>query len=213
MYVLVMFYHTKGEVFLNPQETRAKLISQTVSVIANFGLDKTTTKAIVADTGINEAYIYRYFAGKEDLLAKTFDSLDNELVEKALQYLPAMYDTDREYEARCRDYFFPIWQFLLGNREKCLAYVQYFYSPYFPRLSAENHYLRFTPVVEKFREAFIEEAEVWLILNHILNVALDFAVKVHNNQMPEDDNYGEHVFRVIYASIKQYFKTNRKSEE
>lgn len=44
-----------------------------------------------------------------------------------------------------------------------------------------------------------------MILNHILNVLLDFAVKVHNKQMPEGDNYAEHVFRVIYVSIKQYF--------
>ena len=198
---------------MNPQETRATLISQTISVIANSGLDKTTTKAIVADTGINEAYIYRYFAGKEDLLAKSFDTLDNELVEAALQYLPAMYDTDRDYEARCRDYFFPMWRFLLASRERCVAYVRYFYSPYFEKLSSDEHYRRFTPVMEKFEQAFIEEAEVWLILNHILNVMLDFAIKVHNGQMPDEDDFSEHVFRVIYASIKQYFKSNRKSEE
>ena len=203
----------KGEVFVNPQETRATLISQTISVIANSGLDKTTTKAIVADTGINEAYIYRYFAGKEDLLAKSFDTLDNELVEAALQYLPAMYNTDRDYEARCRDYFFPMWQFLLDRRERCIAYIRYFYSPYFEKLSADEHYRRFTPVMEKFKEAFVEEAEVWLILDHILNVMFDFAIKVHNGQIPDEDDCSEHVFRVIYASIKQYFKTNRKSEE
>jgi len=47
---------------------------------------------------------------------------------------------------------------------------------------------------------------VWMILNHILNVMLDFAVKVHNGQMPNEENYSEHVFRVIYASVKQYFR-------
>ena len=61
-------------------------------------------------------------------------------------------------------------------------------------------------VVDRFKEAFIEEADVWMILNHILNVMLDFAVKVHHDQMPNEDNYSEHVFRVIYASVKQYFK-------
>ena len=45
-----------------------------------------------------------------------------------------------------------------------------------------------------------------MILNHILNVMLDFAIKVHNNQMPHEDNYAEHVFRVIYRSIEQYFR-------
>ena len=49
-----------------------------------------------------------------------------------------------------------------------------------------------------------------MILNHILNVMLDFAVKVHNNQMSQEDNYAEHVFRVLYASVKQYFKNAKE---
>ena len=51
-----------------------------------------------------------------------------------------------------------------------------------------------------------------MILNHILNVMLDFAVKVHNNQMPENDDYSEHVFRVIYESVRQYFKEGKESK-
>ena len=60
--------------------------------------------------------------------------------------------------------------------------------------------------MEKFKDAFIDEADVWMILNHILNVMLDFALKVHNGQMSSDDDYAEHVFRVVYRSIEQYFK-------
>ncbi len=61
------------------QNVCATLIDRTIVVIANEGLDKTTTKAIVSGTDINEAYIYRYFKDKEDLLKKSFDTLDNEL--------------------------------------------------------------------------------------------------------------------------------------
>ncbi len=185
---------------------RQTLIARTVAVIANQGLDKTTTKAIVAGTGINEAYIYRNFADKEDLLARTFDELDNELVAKAMQHLPVMYMPDMEFELRCRFFFFAVWEFLLGNKGKCLAFVQYYYSPHFQKYSAAQHKRRYEPLVEKFRDAFKDEADVWMILNHILNVMLDFAVKVHNDRMPGDDDYVEHVFRVIYASVKQYFK-------
>ena len=198
---------------MNPQEVRTTLIAQTISVIANHGLDKTTTKAIVTGTGINEAYIYRYFAGKEDLMSKAFDALDDELVEKVLEYLPAMYEEVLSTEQCCRNYFFPVWEFLLASREKCLAFVRYFYSTYYTKLSADGHHQRFAVVEEKFSAAFIDEADVWMILNHILNIMLGFAVMVHNGQMPEDDDYSEHVFRVIYASVKQYFNSERKSEE
>lgn len=195
---------------MSPRDMREVLIKRTISVIANDGLDKTTTRAITAGTGINEAYIYRHFSGKEDLLSKAFDKLDNELIDATLEHLPLMRRTDLDYEARCRKFFFALWFFMLANKEHCLAFVRYYYSPYFAKFSAEDHKKRYAPVVEKVKEAFVEEADVWMILNHILNVMLDFAVKVHNDQMPENDDYAEHVFRVIYVSVKQYFKQSKE---
>lgn len=187
-------------------DVQSRLIDRTIIVIAENGLDKTTTKAIIKGTDINEAYIYRYFNDKEDLLSHVLDTLDEELVAKAMQHLPVMYMRELEYELRCRVFFEAVWKFLLGNKEKCLAFVRYYYSPYFTKYSAESHKRRCVPVVEKCKEAFKDEADVWMILNHILNVMLDFAVKAHNGQMPKEDNYVEHVFLVIYASVKQYFR-------
>jgi len=189
---------------------RDVLINRTISVIAEEGLDKTTTKAIVAGTGINEVYIYRQFANKEELLQKAFEKLDEELVSKVMLHIPVMYMLSLEYRARCRFFFNEVWKFLLGNREKCLAYVQYYYSPYFRKHSAEDHRLRFVPLVEKFNEAFREEANSWMLLNHIINTMLDFAVRVYDGDLPDDPDTAEHVFRVVYYAVSPYFK---KAEE
>ena len=186
-------------------EIRQKLIEGTIHVIATGGLDKATTKQIGTETAVNEAYIYRCFAGKEDMFAKAYDYLDSELLDKTMEYVSVMYDTTTKFKQRCRIFFFGVWRFLLSNSEKCLAYVRYYYSPYFKKYSYIIHETRFKPLVEKFSDAFIGEADVWKILNHILNVMLDFAVKVHNGLMPDNDDYSEHVFRVIYESVKQYF--------
>lgn len=83
-------------------DVQNRLIDRTITVIAENGLDKTTTKAIVKGTEINEAYIYRYFSDKEDLLSHVFDTLDEELVAKVMQHLPVMYMRELEYELRCR---------------------------------------------------------------------------------------------------------------
>ena len=193
-------------VILKNQNVRNRLIENTIRIIAENGFDKTTTKAIVSGTDINEAYIYRDFSDKEDLFVKVFDQLDEELIAKLMQHLPVMYMSELEFEVRCRVFFTAVWKFLLGNKEKCLAFVRYYYSPYFNKYSADRHKQRYRPLVEKFSEAFIDEADVWMILNHILNVMLDFAVKVHNDHMSKEDSYSEHVFRVIYRSVEQYFK-------
>lgn len=62
------------------------------------------------------------------------------------------------------------------------------------------------PLVEKFSGSFRSEANVWMILNHILSAMMDFSVKVYNGMLPNDDDTAENVFRVIYASVNQYFK-------
>lgn len=196
---------------MKQDEIRKKLIDGTICVIAKEGLDKASTKQIGMATSINEAYIYRCFAGKEDMFTKVFDALDEELLAKTLQHVQVMSLSGMEFEQRCRSYFFAIWKFLLANRDKCLTYVQYFYSPYFVKYSADGHKKRFFPLIKVFQSAFNDEADVWMLLNHILNVMLDFAVKVHNGQMSHEDDYAEHVFRVIYVSVKQYFRENEGS--
>ncbi len=197
---------------MKQEELRRKLIDGTIHVIANDGLDKATTKQIGLTASINEVYIYRHFADKEDLLTKTFDFLDEELLAQVMQHLSVMYMQDMEFELRCRFFFFAIWSYLLGSRDKCLTYTRYYYSPYFAKYSYTTHARRFKPFLEKMKPAFKEEADIWMILNHILNVMLDFAVKVHNGQMSREDNYAEHVFRVIYVSVKQYFKQAKEGD-
>lgn len=197
---------------MKQDEMRQKLIDGTIRVIAKEGLDGATTKQIRLASSINEAYIYRCFKDKEDMFAQTFAFLDEELFAKTMEHVAVMYQSDMAFVMCCRHYFFAVWSFLLSNRDKCLAYIRYFYSPYFIKCSVEEHEKRFWPLVAKIRDAFKEEADVWMILNHILNVMLDFAVKVHNKQMPGDVSYAEHVFRVIYVSVKQYFKNSEGSD-
>ena len=187
-------------------ELRQTLIDGTIHVIAVDGFDKATTKQICSQIGINEAYIYRCFKGKEEMFSQTFDYLDKELLDAIMDGLNIMYMIGLAFDVRCKVFFFKLWEFLLGNKEKCIAYIRYYYSPYFMKNSAAVHKKRFWPVVEAFKDSFLDEADVWMILNHILNVMMDFAIKTHNGQMENSSNNAEHIFRVVYISTQQYFK-------
>lgn len=191
---------------MKQDEIRQKLIDGTIHVIARDGLEKATTKSIGEETSINQAYIYRHFDDKEDMFSKAFDVLDEDLLATTMKYIDVMYMTSLDFKMRSRFYFSAVWECLLEDRDECIAYVRYFYSPYFIKYSAKTHEKRFEPLLNKLRPAFKDEADVWMILNHMLNVMLDFAIKVHNQLMPDDEIYAEHVFRVVYESVKQYLK-------
>ena len=191
---------------MKQDEMRQKLIDGTIQVIAEEGMAETTIKKVRLASSINEAYIYRCFKDKENMFAQTFTFLDEELFSVTMKHAQVMYATETPFETRCRSYFSNVWSFLLGNRNKCLAYVRYFYSPYFVKCSAQEHHKRYLPLITILQAAFKDEADLWMILNHMLNVILDFAVKAHNNQMSGCDDYAEHIFRVIYVSVKQYFR-------
>lgn len=197
---------------MKQEQFRQQLIDGTIRVIARDGLDKASAKQIELESGINAVYIYRCFRDKEDLFVKTFEYLDDELERAVTQSTRQMNVPDVPRVKRSRKAFMDIWQFLLGNRDKCLTFVRYFYSPYYAKYSAESHKRRFQPLLTKMRPLFKDEADVWMILNHILNVMLDFAVKVHYGRMSDDDDYSEHVFRVIYVSVKQYFRNNEECD-
>jgi len=64
---------------MKQDELRRRLIDGTIHVIAQDGLDKATTKQIRIETSINQAYIYRCFEDKEDMLKKTFEELATSL--------------------------------------------------------------------------------------------------------------------------------------
>ncbi len=191
---------------MSSQNMKETLLARTITVIASSGLDKTTTKAIVTGTGINEAYIYRNFSDKEDLLSKAFEEVDREIVAKAMEHISVMYMREMDYETRCRYFFFYMWKYLLDNKEKCLTYIRYYYSPYFRKYSAESHKQRYEGLVVTFEDVFAPDVDAWMLINHILNIMLDFAIKVFDGELPNDDNTSTQVFRLIYYSIRAYFK-------
>lgn len=182
-------------------DVRSTLIDQTIKVVANEGLDKATTKAIVGDTGINEAYIYKFFKDKDDLLVSSFSALDDELYSKCSSQVAVMNMPELDFEVRCQFFYTAIWRFFLGNQEKCVTYIRYYNSAYFQKYSSEKHKELFSPLVEKLSVVFRPEANKWMILHHILETMLSFAKKVFDGELEDNDDTAKHVFILVYGTI------------
>lgn len=198
---------------MKQDEIRLALKDATVRVVARDGLDKTTTKSIAQEAGVNEVYIYRLFEGKEDLLKATFKMLDQELADEILRRLPIMNHTGVRIEDRCRSLFYFVWEFLLKGEERCTCFMRYYYSPYFQKYSYHEHERIYKPVLEQFTPAFWEGADVWMLLNFILDFMLCSATKVYHGQIPKTNTAADQIYHVIYSAMEPQLVWKKKVNE
>ena len=206
LYYYVEEYNNWRVASMKHYNVRERLIDGTIKVIARDGLDKTTTKAITTETGLFETYIYQYFKNKDGLLAATFEQLDDELATNALLATRVFEDPSMDVAQQSIAYFTSVWSFMLENQEKCVTYMRYYYSPYFSKYSAEAHVARYAELTKKFSRNFREEANTWMLLNHMLGTTMIFALRVINGELEDNEDTRVNVFNVINASIVTYFK-------
>lgn len=190
---------------MTKEEIRQALLESTVNAVASVGFEGATTKAIASSKGINEAYIYRLFGGKEKLFAATFEMLDLELI-SAIHRSGALSASTEDVEGELRRIFSGVWRFVMNNRDRCFAYVRYYFSNYYIELSHSSHMAAYASIVSAMSPLFRERADVTSLLHHVLSSLLDFAVRVHNGDIPDDSDSTEHIFRVLFCVFRPYLR-------
>ena len=91
---------------MEQREIQQTFIRSAIRVIAQKGLVKATTKAIAADAGLNEAYIYKCFKGKDELLAEALHYEDERLAVLLRREFPNVLAETSPWRDRC----FHLWE-------------------------------------------------------------------------------------------------------
>ena len=198
-------------------EVKEILISNAVSLIAEGGFEKATTKNLTnystAPEGVkmNEAYIYRLFGSKENLYAAAFRRLDSEVYDAFKYAIDTVGDFSIETTKKFDEFFLLAWQFILRNGERCRCYVRYFYSIYFKDESLAEHNRLFEGLIKKISPIFKEEADVKAILHSVFTTLLNFAIRVYNGELENSEINRPHIFNVLYCMMVTYFKDGIRS--
>lgn len=192
---------------------RKILIDNAIHLIAEGGFEKATTKnlayysEIPSGIKMNEVYIYRLFGSKEALYESAFLFLDKELTEAFCNALATSGDFLLETKKNLYKFFLMAWQFILNNEDRCRCYVRYYYSIYFKGKSLENHTQHFNLIVDNFSSLFIEEADVKSIMHSVFTALLDFAIRVYNGEIKDEEYNRIHIFNVLYCMMMTYLKS------
>ena len=199
-------------------EIKELLIENAIHLIAEGGFEKATTKELTHSGGalpdfkMNEVYIYRFFGIKDNLYEAAFVSLDTELYVAFRDGVKAIGGFDDNTKEKLYDFFSRAWRFILGNEERCRCYVRYYYSIYFKDSSIKAHKKLFEGIVTEMTPLFKEEADVSSILHSVFTALLDFAIRVYNKDLEDNEINRPHIFNVLYCMMMTYFKENLHEE-
>ena len=165
------------------ENIRQAFIQSAIRVVARVGLDKTTAKAIAADAGLNEAYIYRCFEGKEDLLRAAFHMADVNFASIIRQNLFHMKNSDLPWKERAFRLWSACWRFVLESRDVCAFYLRYYYSANCRKYAYEEHLQYFQELIAMTASAFRPETNAYMVVHQMFDTMLSFAVRVLGGEM------------------------------
>ncbi|MBE6549267.1 MAG: TetR/AcrR family transcriptional regulator [Ruminococcaceae bacterium] len=207
----------------NGNVIREALLENTIRLIGDCGFEKATTKGIVSlgiddpNIRLNEVYIYRIFGSKELLYSEAFSVLDKELFAFVRNSAANFFDDPCPFVERIRNLFNKLWRFLLGNECRCRCYVRFYYSAYFHEQTLRKHRELLDSQESVFSPIFKDEADVITIIHTTFMTLMDFAIRVYNGDIEDNEDNAYHIFNLLYYSLSSYFdpivlEGRRKSE-
>lgn len=186
---------------------RNALMDGAIKVVARDGLEKITTRSIASECDLHDAYIYRYFIDKDDLLMRTFIREDKAMTARIKENLEKSDLKGKSIEEVLRAIVMPMWEFLMENEDVCKFYVRYYYSIHFEKDAIEefredNRTLRGT-----FEGLFPQGADLELMFHYHMDTLLNIAMKVTTDEIEKTPDIGERVFKLLYSVTKVFLKT------
>ena len=193
---------------MRTEDMQVKLIKSTIHTISEVGIDRATTKLLASNAGLNEAYIYRIFGGKEELFKESFLYIDKQFAAHLLKCFKTIVGSPYTIKENFRKIFSQIWVFALNDREKCSFFIRYYYSRHYIKECSIYREKIYHKVVLLIKKIFKDDADTWLLFNYMLDVIFSSAVKVLRDEIPNNHETEENIFSFLYAALEPHLNTN-----
>ena len=183
-------------------DKQAALIRAAIHAVAQDGLERTTTRSIGAAAGINDAYIYRCFSDKEDLLSRAYMLVNEDLVGLLIRRIgeagkKGMTDGYQRFAYIIRG----LWDALLDNPENCIFCDYYYHSASYKKHTAELHHAVAMRLLDKMGENHNLRPQAEFSLYHLMETLFAFAAKAVEGYYPKTEDGFEQVAARLYMAF------------
>ena len=195
------------------QEMRQSFIDSAIRIVARDGMEKTTTKAIAAEAKLNEAYIYKCFSGKDELLSAALHMEDENFANLLQKTLPVMHMQGFSWKERAYILWKKSWDFILKEPADCIFYIRYYYSASCRIHAYETHLACFKPLIEKASKSFKPATNIDMLIHQIFSTMLFFASRVLGGELENSEETTAWAFEQIYSFVVPNVKDEVLEEE
>lgn len=180
------------------------LLAAAVRVVANDGLDHTTTRAIAAAVPCNEVYIYRNYGSKEALLQAAFNRTDMRFIHMVIRNLGVMDEPSQPLEQRCCALWQAVWRASLAQPDAVRFYLRYYYSAQYLVSARALHHRNYQQLQSRLCRYFVSAHDSWLLMAHVFETLLSFASHVLCGDLENTPELETQIFQLIFRTLQPY---------
>ena len=198
-----------------PEDKRTALLQSTVRAVAKHGMKDVSTRSISGDAGINDAYIYRFFKDKEDMLMQAYFLEHDRFLRQIGKTVEALYtgSITLPFREQCLLVFHSAWRYLIDTPNVCRFFVYYYHSPNFEKYAREGHRKQVDLIAEHIDCLFDSLEDTEDCLYALFSLLYTFALQVVNGETLDDEDTWERVSRMLYNTICAQMKHPPEEQE
>lgn len=188
------------------QDMKQVFLNSAVHVVARDGLEKTTTKAIARQAKLNEAYIYKCFSGKEELLTQALQMEDENFAVFLRETLPVMHMETLSWKERAFILWSKSWDFILEERDDCIFYITFYFAAIGVGSVYREHLNSYQPLIDRVTPSFKPGTNMVMLIHQIFCTMLFFASQVMNGDLPYNEETTRYTFEQIYFFLAPHVR-------
>ena len=199
-------------------DTKTRIIFAAIKAVREYGLEGVRIQNVSELAGISPGAIYRYFDGKEQLLAECFTYVDKQAaaIFEHLKFNPLTMLTSPM--GAVKGLWLPYFRFWTSHPDETVFYHRFRDSAFFPKYDNSrdiSYFKTFIGMVDAFKKVFprlnrINQDLLWL---HVLTSTVLYAKYVVEGVLPNDEETEETVFQLLTTGLSGYLKPEKPSKK
>ena len=184
-------------------DKQTALMQAAIRAVARDGLERTTTRSIGTAAGINDAYIYRCFKDKEDLLSRAYIEVNQGLIGLLLRRIDEVDKLEMtEGFPRFTYIIHGLWDVLMSNPDVCLFCDYYYHSASYKKYTGAQHLDLALQLLNRVGEGHDLHHQAEFSLYHLMETLFAFAAKAVEGYYPKTEQGFDMVAGRLYLAFR-----------